>query len=44
MSNRKTVFLILRVDPEFKELVVVRARTVGKTISQLVRELLTKSL
>ena len=44
VKKRKTAFLILRVDPEFKEQVMKMAKDAGQTVSQMVRNLLNKKI
>lgn len=40
MNKKKTAFLILRVEEEFKKRVIQKAKAKGKTISEYVRGLL----
>ena len=43
-KKRKGEFLILRVDSDFKKRVVKKARDIGKTVSELVRDALNNKL
>lgn len=42
MSKRKTAFLILRVDEDFKIRVVRKARNNNQTLSEFLREILER--
>jgi len=43
-KNRKTAFLILRVDGDFKQKVVKKAEKLSESVSEFIRGALTKLL